>query len=610
MYKFNSDNIFTGYIKQLLASFNLPKYRVYTREQEAHHQNYLKFASTNQQVLKWRSAEREQLQAFLAMVEQEKEPWKLILSDEAKTESDKQKAQAKIDNITAKYQAKVQKAQRRLKEITEELRHLQPEINVLETVYRTHSLVYKDTLQDDNKISYPERMRYIPYIKDGIIQECVNGEWHKCHATLDPDHDKVHKPTGMLGHIQDYTYNQKIENYTKNLKVQNNIYDSYTHEYLGDYLRFHRDFANINLMPLYNCFSSRACPKLDIKFTLQSGYEVKFNTDDTLYKYYMVPVKFFQDYTIAIDSEAAIEVCCCLYDQYQVKEKNATHKAALVELSKATYQCFSDMQFRIPRLYSQIKNLNELLASNQELELAQQEYALKLILKVPVENKSSIVILEGDYTTYGQSIYTDARFGEKLSEADNLKWNESTKAFNLVWDKKNKVHHINGRALGGLSTLKNKRQVSNHTTINLSSRKAIRELSSKLITPLQLLRTNTGESYPFADRLIEYLVGNAITVNEEIPDNVIRAKKVISLNCPTEIKPLVSTDGIWEPLLQCLVYNYINNKHNVNDINHDILGYIDKDVEKVYSGTSYEKNAEGQLVPKETLTISDIDIYD
>jgi hypothetical protein len=29
-----------------------------------------------------------------------------------------------------------------------------------------------------------------------------------------------------------------------------------------------------------------------------------------------------------------------------------------------------------------------------------------------------------------------------------------------------------------------------------------------------------------------------------------------------------------------MVYDYINENKNLNDINHDILGFIDKDVEK------------------------------
>jgi hypothetical protein len=94
-------------------------------------------------------------------------------------------------------------------------------------------------------------------------------------------------------------------------------------------------------------------------------------------------------------------------------------------------------------------------------------------------------------------------------------------------------------------------------------------------------------------------VGNAITLNEAIKDNVVRAKTVISANCNSEVYSIVADNGIWEPILQCLVYDYINDNQNTFDVNHDILGFIDKDVEKWY--TMKNKNS--------SMTIANVDIY-
>ena len=602
MFKFNNNHIFTGYLKQLLASFNLPKCRIYTKEHAKQQADY----ETN--IQGWEAALEEQ---------QEKEK-------ELVTALKENLAQINNATISAEELATL-KANRveKLKEYAECLNKIctlkklianRPEI--IPTTYHSEYPIYPDTIPDDLQLplEYPVKLRYMPYIKDGCLQVYTEGAWHNCHASFDrtAKHTSFHKNARIPYTQILYSYGQKILNYTKNLQIQNTVYDSYTHEYLGDYLRFHRDFANINLMPLYNCFSNRACPHLDISFTIGNNYEVKFKTDQSfetaLYKYYMVPVKFFKDYTIAIDSSTSIEVCCCIYDEYHNKDKDFS------SIPNLTYQCFGDLQFKTPVLYTKLQNLNNLLlnpAAENTNDLCQQEDNLKLILKIPANNNSSIVILEGDYTRYNDTV-TSKVSGDTLTDSDlslllptptgTETWEDvSIKLTELLTDPTSEVSTLLTTLVAEKSE-KTPIKVTNKTVINYQNDLgAWKYLTDKLITPLQLLRTNTGESYPFADRLVEYLVGNAITVNEEIQDNVVRAKTVISKNCPTDLYPMEVSDGIWEPILQCLVYDYINNtsKTNTHDINHDILGFIDKDVEKWYA--TKNNNVE--------TTIANVEIY-
>lgn len=125
----------------------------------------------------------------------------------------------------------------------------------------------------------------------------------------------------------------------------------------------------------------------------------------------MIPIKLFKEYTIAIDSELPIEMCCGLYGGRQDK------RAKFADLPKATYKKVLSTRFSAPLLYSKLaltpKNVVEnsdyllkTLTNNRYYgadpekflaELAQNESALKLFLKVPQANNSTIVILEGNY---------------------------------------------------------------------------------------------------------------------------------------------------------------------------------------------------------------------
>ena len=471
MEKFNNTSLFTGYLKQLLNSFNLPKYRVYTREN-------LKYYKENG------------------------------------VES--------------------------------------PEI--------IESILADKWVDSSNKDSYNKDTRYINYIKNNKIQRYVNGKW------LDtPWH---------------YHYNKKELNQTKNLVVKNNTYDSYTHEYLGEYLRFQRDYNNLDLMPLYNCFSNVICQHLDFSDREYGGLNsFKISTDLSYnYKIYMLPVKLFKSYTIAIDCSSPIEICCGFYTKYQdTREK-------LKRMPMYTYEKINNSLFGQPFIYDNLSynKLSSIISGDDPAqdpatafisniaEFAQYEDELKMFIKIPIENNSTITILEGDYSGYNQGIL--------LGKSKDKKWYTAINHFVTNYESVSigEKEVISPGLLGANPN-------SNYKEIVLPS---INERDFTPYTYLQLLLANTKESYPFADRLVEYLIGNVITENDDIMDNIVRAQKTMEINGWS-----FNVDGTWEPKMRNIAYDYFTS--TVNDFNTsgitfidklDCLGYIDKSVEKYYTG--------------------------
>ena len=95
----------------------------------------------------------------------------------------------------------------------------------------------------------------------------------------------------------------------------------------------------------------------------------------------------------------------------------------------------------------------------------------------------------------------------------------------------------------------------NHTIINFDNKNDLNSTYCfKPISRLQLLSFNTGESYPFADRLVEYLTGSAILPIDGIKDNIKRAQKVMNQN-----NHYFRINGLWENQMQKIIYDYIVN---------------------------------------------------
>jgi len=491
----------------------------------------------------------------------------------------------------------------------------------------------------------------ITYLKDGSAQQYFweTSNWNASLGLSKGLNEHLSYENQIIKYWksnQSIHYNgNKILGLTKTLKNPTTLYNYQTHEYLGDYLRFLRDYENINLMSMYNCFSNRLCNNIKLNLNLEEentdtpSRAISINAYDTNFKIYMLPVKLFENYTIAIDCYQGIELFCGFYN-----EKLDTSTKAM-DLIKKTYTKIPKALFNQPFIYDKlhVKHWNWYDENNQtkvklgtttgifgtdsgeairppmlfdttkilRSEVAMRESELKLFIKVPATNTSSITVLEGDYRNFNDSLYT---------VSDTAGW-----------------RYINNSTITNFETKKTYKQ---STLPELNSREF------RPISKLQLLALNTGISYPFADRLIEYLVTNVILPNDPTPDNIKRLQKVME-DCGYSFQ----IDGIWEPKMQMILYDYLMNSgkfvvdekidertnqalYKVKNQGHnsdpkkqtggnlkqigqksrsdfyDILGYADKDAEKLYASWRVEineKTKKPQVTAKTTL--ENVDIY-
>lgn len=452
-----------------------------------------------------------------------------------------------------------------------------------ENIFSTHS--------DTNALAYgaqAQGMTHVPYIKDGRLQFYVGGYY--TGQTTENGTEYFNFIPGRWqsapfnlsqtqgGPWQLYERGEFIPNLSKQFQIKNNIYDSYTHEYLGDYLRFIRDFDGINLMPLYNCFSNNrlALVKAYSTKSLNGAVDITLDTSDTDYKIYSLPVKLFQNYTIAIDSAYPIELCCGLYNKGTIKDSSNN-------LVKHTFVKITSCSFNQPFLYTALTDIaatpvsalptsEELLRHKQRRELlagvANEISDLRLFIKVSKHTESSIVILEGDYCT----------------------WNDFA---------------IKSKTSDGMGLIKE----VNHTV--LTNESIFSDESIDLISPLQLLKLNTGVHMPFSDRLVEYLLDQCVTGgDQEVRENVLMAQHLASLRhvgakktlvyrkqqidaagnlvveeyrtTPTAVLKYNQKNGVWSEALRRIFYRYMSTQPDFS-LTPDTLGYVDKDVEQTFA---------------------------
>ncbi len=103
------------------------------------------------------------------------------------------------------------------------------------------------------------------------------------------------------------------------------------------------------------------------------------------------------------------------------------------------------------------------------------------------------------------------------------------------------------------------------------------QVSELFRSNLSLLEKNDGKQYPFADKLIAYLLRYTIDTREYIDDNVERIENAIKYD-PNTVEDFQK--GIWDLDLRYVLFrNYLNIKNKDFISKLDITGFVDKDIE-------------------------------
>ena len=396
------------------------------------------------------------------------------------------------------------------------------------------------------------------YLKDNHIVQYVNGEF-KFLAT--------------------YIEGERFPGYTTTLSIHDNIYDSKTHEYLGEYLRFLRDYKRVNLMSLYNCYSANYPSNIVQSLILEDGNQLTINTNDSTHKLIMIPVKLGQEYTIAISCPFKYEMFCGFYgkDFYPLVKKKTKEQTLTEETIEEptiqkqmildSHEYVKSSYFNRPFIYDKLLNVSD----NYKESYYSHQKDLKLFIKLPQNCNSTITILEGRYLNTNDYIFAKVQ-GEDENDAFKPIYNISRPNYTKSISTDEVLHEEDAE----------EGKVIDYITKDIDT--VFDSTKGYLKSKIKLLEMDSTYSFAFSDRLIEYLLENVISPLDKVGDNIKRIQKKLNQIYIKESNTLGLAYigkyyGKWHDKYQSMLYELAANKGLLND-KTDILGFVDKDLEK------------------------------
>lgn len=398
-------------------------------------------------------------------------------------------------------------------------------------IWNTNKYLYKDKY-------YIYNNNIIKAIKDYNPNDWLLRDNNK----VQNNKNEIKPITDFIEIISPYVYNNYNKCFNSTYTSYISGYDSETHKYLGNYLRMIRDTTNVDLMQYYNCFCNIYSDKLRIiedkiiengEIIIKDKVSINDKTQYDGLTTILIPIIFDQVYTLYFNTRLPIKYGYCLYDGTDL-----LHVKDAIEYNTGTIPYCS---FNQPYIIKSISGKNNI----------EQEKYLYLVLQVPKDFKSNLIVLEGNY---------------KLNKFLNESSVDDNKNFKPIYT--NSLPQIYG-AYG----------------LNINFDNTINKLYNSVPSLTRQLNINIPA---FSDRLIEYLVNNVITKNDLIFENIARTQHYTSTYKAKDLFTKVfdytkNIEGIWTDDLRSFIFNAITKDYKY-PIKIDINGYVDKDSENIILG--------------------------
>ena len=372
----------------------------------------------------------------------------------------------------------------------------------------------------------------------------------------------------MKLYIPDKSYFGINSTYVSN----SNSYDSVTHRWLGNYLRFLRDYYNLNLMPFYNCFCGEFLNNIDFgKVTIDNStyMGIVSGVKNTNYKIAIIPVKFGTVYNLAVECDSPIEY---MYGFYGPKGLIEDPTNTLInDIKKSYYTKLPGSKFVSP---VKIPAIEWTYVKDYTAQVAQYEKYLRLFVKIPANVNTSVTVIEGDISRYNTLCGIS---NECAVEGFTSKTGMSTNMLNTCNTK-----DTNGISVPAVTMYFDKISDTDNR-VNYTNRPA-----SECLSPLGLLQWSDGYTYAFSNRLVEYLLLNVIDSQESINKNIERVQdritsyKMSNRNLFPKYRGSFSP-GVWDEDIQKYIYSLRKSieKSPRGNPSVDYNGYVDRDTETI-----------------------------